>query len=136
MDKPRKVYLLTEEQMENLTAELCVISKCLTPANEKRFVSKTINKLAQMPYVMPSDDRVNGIVGDLINKSSTGIVTRDGRSARIICRDAKGKRPIVALLDNGSEERVARFTVNGRHDERDNVTSSMDLIIEEGGGEQ
>lgn len=47
----KKVYLLTEEQMQELTDDLCVTSKCLAHANEKRFVSKTINKLAQLPSV-------------------------------------------------------------------------------------
>lgn len=28
------------------------------------------------------------------------VVTRDGRNARIICTDAKGKYPIVALIEN------------------------------------
>lgn len=63
------------------------------------------------------------------------IKTRDGHTARIICWDAKGKRPIVALFDIGVMERVARYTINGRHDERDNVTSNFDLIIETEGGE-
>jgi hypothetical protein len=53
--KEKKVYLLTEEKMQELTADLCVISKCLAPANEKRFVSKTINKLAQLPSVSSKD---------------------------------------------------------------------------------
>lgn len=63
------------------------------------------------------------------------IVTRDGYPARIICWNAKGKRPIVALFDIGEIERVARYTKNGRHDERDNVRCNMDLIIIEEGGE-
>lgn len=53
--KEKKVYLLTEEKMQELTADLCVISKCLAPANEKRFVSKTINKLAQLPSVSSNE---------------------------------------------------------------------------------
>lgn len=63
------------------------------------------------------------------------IVTRDGFPARIICWNAKGKRPIVALFDIGEMERVARYTLNGRHDERDNVRSNFDLLIEVKGGE-
>jgi len=63
------------------------------------------------------------------------IKTRDGHTARIICWNAKGKRPIVALFDIGEMERVARYTINGRHDERDNVTSNLDLVIETEGGE-
>ena len=66
-------------------------------------------------------------------ESKNRLVTRDGYPARIICTDAKGKRPIVALFDIGEMERVARYTKNGRHDERGNVRSNFDLLIEEGG---
>ena len=78
-----------------------------------------------------------GTAQDIMNGELFGsIKTRDGHPARIICTDAKGKRPIVALFDIGEMERVARYTVNGRHDERDNVASNMDLVLEVEGGEQ
>lgn len=43
------------------------------------------------------------------------VVTRDGRSARIICTDAKGKHPIIALIDgkDGSEV-IYCFNGDGR----------------------
>lgn len=63
--KEKKVYLLTEEQMQELTADLCVISKCLAPANEKRFVSKTINKLAQLPSVS-SKDKLDVLIDKIV----------------------------------------------------------------------
>lgn len=42
------------------------------------------------------------------------VVTRDGRSVRIICTDAKGNYPIVALVEiyNGAEN-VFRLEENG-----------------------
>lgn len=40
------------------------------------------------------------------------VVTRDGRSVRIICTDAKGDEPIVALLYNNSREEENVYTYN------------------------
>ena len=46
---------------------------------------------------------------------SKKVVTREGRSARIICTDAKGKHPIIALIDgkDGSEV-IYSFNGDGR----------------------
>lgn len=61
----KKVYLLTEEQMQELTDDLCVTSKYLAHANEKRFVSKTINKLAQLPSVS-SKDKLDVLIDKIV----------------------------------------------------------------------
>lgn len=45
---------------------------------------------------------------------SKPVQTRGGGVARIVCRDARGKYPIVALIDAGAEwEAAARFTSGG-----------------------
>ncbi len=41
------------------------------------------------------------------------VQTRDGRKARIICTDAKGTQPIIALIDDGSYEIERRFCASG-----------------------
>lgn len=43
---------------------------------------------------------------EYLKNPSRKVVTRDGRNARIICTDAKGKYPIVALMEisDGSTE--------------------------------
>ena len=43
------------------------------------------------------------------------VITKDGRSVRIVCTDAKGNFPIIALVEtyNGSET-VLRLKENGR----------------------
>ena len=39
------------------------------------------------------------------------VVTRDGRSVRIVCTDKKGSEyPIIALIDEEYEERVLKYT--------------------------
>ena len=45
---------------------------------------------------------------------SRKVVTRDGRKVtRILCTDARGKYPIVALIGIAGEERVYSFIKNG-----------------------
>ena len=46
-------------------------------------------------------------------KAGHPVCTRDGKPARIICFDAKGSYPIVALLYNNDEEFVRTFTNEG-----------------------
>ena len=42
------------------------------------------------------------------------VVTRNGRSARIICTDAKGNYPIVALIEEGGYDNALSYTKDGR----------------------
>lgn len=52
-----------------------------------------------------------------IQKAREGkpVCTRDGRSVRIICFDAKCNLPIIALItDAGGDESLARYNSNGR----------------------
>lgn len=52
---------------------------------------------------------------EYLKNPSRKVVTRDGRNARIICTDAKGKYPIVALMEisDGSTEFPHKFKNNG-----------------------
>ena len=42
------------------------------------------------------------------------VVTRNGRSARIICTDAKGNYPIVVLIEEGCYDNALSYTKDGR----------------------
>ena len=54
--------------------------------------------------------------------------TRDGRKARIICRDAKGNHPVIALIATElNRELVNNYTKNGRF-WSDVDISDVDLI--------
>ena len=46
---------------------------------------------------------------------SLKIVTREGKDARIICTDAKGKYPIVALIKSQNIEYPSIFTKKGKY---------------------
>ena len=47
-------------------------------------------------------------------KAGKPVCTRDGRKARIICFDAKGNYPIIALIDNTTTETDIHYTLSGR----------------------
>lgn len=66
------------------------------------------------------------------------ILTSDGQPARIICTDARGYRPVIALImdSDGRSELPMQYTVQGRHDVRENVTTNVDLHLYEEGGEE
>lgn len=50
-------------------------------------------------------------------KQGKPICTRDGRKARIICFDAKGKQPIIALLEGEKTDKeiIQTYSMNGRY---------------------
>lgn len=64
-----------------------------------------------------------------INEENIKVVTRDGRSARIICASLKGaQNRIAAAVDNGSGENVFTYYSNGRFYE--SGESGADLMLE------
>ena len=46
---------------------------------------------------------------------SRNVVTRDGRPARIICTDAKGKYSVIALVETGDAEITYKFNAEGKY---------------------
>ena len=52
---------------------------------------------------------------EYLKNPSLKVVTRDGRPARIVCTNVKGKYPVIGLiLYNDQEEFIYNFTENGR----------------------
>ena len=51
---------------------------------------------------------------EYLKNPSQKVVTRDGREVRIICTDAKGEYPIMALIPDKQEELTYRYLRNGR----------------------
>ena len=49
-----------------------------------------------------------------IKNPNRKVVTRNGRSARIICTDAKGNYPIVALIEEGGYDNALSYRKNGK----------------------
>jgi hypothetical protein len=78
-----------------------------------------------------------GTAQDIMNGELTGqIKTRDGKSVRIICTDAKGPLPIVGLIDMGDTEFGMKYTLDGKVNVHSNVRTPSDLVIDVEGGEE
>lgn len=55
--------------------------------------------------------------------------TRSGLPVRILCYNAKGNKPIVAIVENESEDKVVRYTINGRVDNFHSDTPRQDDLV-------
>lgn len=55
-------------------------------------------------------------------------VTRDGFDVRIIATDAKGRYPIVGLVDMENAEYCRQWTEEGKADYRGFVKTNYDLV--------
>lgn len=53
-------------------------------------------------------------LSEYLKNPTRPIVTRDSRSARIICTDRVGRWPIVALISDNGEEIICSFTTDGK----------------------
>ena len=60
---------------------------------------------------------------------SQKVVTRDGRAVRIICTDAKGEEPIIALVYNNIREEENVYTYNRDGYFYNNNDSCLDLFF-------
>lgn len=63
-------------------------------------------------------------------KAGKSICTRDGAPARIICYDAKGNHPIIALIEDeeGEREMPRDYTIDGFFN-NPNIPSDSDLMM-------
>ena len=58
------------------------------------------------------------------------VVTRDGRSARIICTNRLGDNyQVLALVTDGCAERCYSYTTFGKFDEHQNIDCELDLLF-------
>lgn len=65
-----------------------------------------------------------------IQKAKKGkpVCTKNGKRARIICFNAKGVLPIIALVESGDEEKTVRYSNSGRF-RFDGMPDEEDLIM-------
>ena len=59
---------------------------------------------------------------------SRKVVTREGKPVRIICTDAKGESPVVALVEDNGEEYPFSYHQDGVWSKRNN--SDVDLFFD------
>ena len=66
---------------------------------------------------------------DFKKNPSQKVVTRDGREVRIICTDAKGEEPIIALVYNNIRDEENVYTYNRDGYFYKNNDSCLDLFF-------
>ena len=66
---------------------------------------------------------------EYLKNPSQKVVTRDGREVRIICIDAKGDEPIIALVYNNIREEENVYTYNRDGYFYNNNDSCLDLFL-------
>lgn len=66
---------------------------------------------------------------EYLKNPSQKVVTRDGRAVRIICTDAKGDEPIVALVYNNNRKEENVYTYNKDGYFYKNNDSCLDLFF-------
>lgn len=75
-------------------------------------------KMIKIPFEVELAKKISN--GDVKGR----IVTRDGRSVRIVCWDRKGVNPIVALVEQYNGEEVSYYPMNGSWE------TDKDLMLE------
>lgn len=66
---------------------------------------------------------------EYLKNPSRKVVTRDGREVRIICTDAKGDEPIIALIYNKNRDEENVYTYNRYGYFYENNDSCLDLFF-------
>ena len=67
---------------------------------------------------------------EYLKNPSQKVVTRDGREVRIICTDAKGDEPIIALVYNNIRDEENVYTYNRDGYFYNNNDSYLDLLFD------
>lgn len=62
-------------------------------------------------------------------KKGKPVYTRSGKKARIICFDAKGDKPIIALIEYEMDERPCNYSTNGKFYSNFNENNDADLMM-------
>lgn len=81
-----------------------------------------MGRLVKIPFDLEMSRKITS--GEMEGR----VVTRDGRCAKIILFDAKGKRPIVALIDGYDSETADNYTNDG-HSYEGSRDLESDLIL-------
>ena len=69
-------------------------------------------------------------LNEYLKDPSKKVVTRDGREVRIICTDAKGDEPIIALVYNNIRDEENVYTYNRDGYCYNNNDSYLDLLFD------
>lgn len=123
----------------DVTELIYEITKCTTIISGeevKNYISDKLNTLWNIAFS-------KGVESEKIKNNSVNITdfnvdaaeqgetirTRGGLPVRILCYDAKGDKPIVAIIENENEDKVVRYTVTGKVDNFSDGTPRQDDLV-------
>ena len=107
-------YITHEEDYDRATEE---IMNLFIPSDTEHSSSEKIGKNLK-PFDLEAA------------KAGKPVCTRDGRKARIICFDRKGKQPIIALIiQDNEEEFIENYHLSGRFNVDDTFENDGDLMM-------
>lgn len=125
--------------IQDTVEAICRITKCTaTIPNEEaeKYIRNTLNMIWGIAFTkgVESEKIKNNNVKmtdfniDAAEQGET-VRTRGGLPVRILCYDAKGDKPIVAIIENENEDKVVRYTVTGKVDNFSDGTPRQDDLV-------
>lgn len=105
----RKVQL----RQEDIDYVIDIIRHVILPRTST--YDSIIKEIKQL-FISESQDEENNLKPFNFEAAKAGkpVCTRDGRKARIICFDAKGDKPIIALIEMGVAETTNNYPIDGK----------------------
>lgn len=114
-----KYYLTREGEkvgpMERNNGIVDIFPFATYDADGERINSYTANGSVNLDPIDACGSDIISELSDFDPNWPHGHVTRDGRKARIVCTDAKGDNPIVALIDCGEHEYTIMVKTDGSY---------------------
>lgn len=129
--KHKRIAIEIKQTKEDMEEKKVKLDKLVTDYTSNKITYNEFEKAVKELYSDKEESKSTLKEFDLESaKSGKPVCTRDGRKARIICFDRKGKQPIIALViqDNG-EEFIENYHLNGRFNVDDTFENDKDLMM-------
>ena len=105
---------LLQEQINHLSA----LIEIATSGREIEHFKQEMNWLIELQHYRGENNAKTKFTSKPFDleaaKAGKPVCTRDGRKARIICFDAKGDKPIIALIEMGVAETPNNYPIDGK----------------------
>lgn len=135
IDKTNSKNLLVLDVVE-LIYEITKCTTVVSGEEAKNYISDKLNTLWDIAFskgvesekIKNNNFRIKDFNVDAAEQGEI-VRTRSGLPVRILCYNAKGNKPIVAIIENENEDKVVRYTINGRVDNFHSDTPRQDDLV-------
>lgn len=135
MDKTNSRNSLVLDVVE-IIYEITKCTNIISVEEVKNCVSDKLNTLWDIAFskgvesekIKNNNFKVKDFDVDAAKQGET-VQTRGGLPVRILCYDAKGDKPIVAIVENENEDKVVRYTITGKADNFSDGTQRQDDLV-------